>query len=190
MNLQTTGWNALLASQPINPLNAIANCALSAATGVYKRSTTFLQTSWGSNTVAFTGVGTLVSLNSTDASTVAYASQWVTKTKMANSGASLSSTVSKLVFVKAGPSWNNLLDIGFGGTTFTDVQLSFRDNLGTTGVFVGSATGAVPVFSFTGSHTGTEQLSLTVPNAGTYSLVLVMSNAGTYSAFEFEVVAV
>jgi hypothetical protein len=190
MNLQTTGWNALLASQPIDPLNAIANCSLGATAGAYKRSTTFLQAAWGANAVAFTGVAGLISLNTTDASTVAWASQWVTQTKMADAAASINSSISKVAFVKAGPYWNNQLEIGFGGINYTDVQLSFRDNLGTTGAFAGSASGAVPVFSFAGNHTGTELLSMTIPNPGTYSLVLVMNNAGTYSTFEMEIVAI
>ncbi|MGI0134519.1 MAG: hypothetical protein ACREBW_06145 [Candidatus Micrarchaeaceae archaeon] len=57
------------------------------------------------------------------------------------------------------------------------------------GAFAGSASGAIPVFSFAGSFTGPQLLHLTIPNPGTYSLVLVMSNSGVYSTFEMEIVA-
>jgi hypothetical protein len=56
------------------------------------------------------------------------------------------------------------------------------------GSFAGSASGAVPVFSFSGVITGNAMLTITFPNPGTYSLVLVLDNAGTYSTFEMEIV--
>ena len=189
MNISSTGWNSLVQAQPIDPLSIISQCTLGAAAGVWKRSTTFLQNTWGTNSVAFTGTATMSSLNTTDAATIAWAQQWVVQTGMVNVGAAINSAISKAGFGKAGAYWQNSYQIGLGGTNYTDVQLSFRDNLATTGVFAGSASGAVPVFSFAGTHTGNESLVMTIPNPGTYSLVLVMSNAGTYSTFEMEIVA-
>ena len=190
MNLSTTGWNSFVQAQPIDPLSIIANCSLGGIPGVWERSTNFFQTSWGTNSVGFTGNNTnLVSLNTTDATTVAFATQWAVQTKMVNIAAAINSAVSKIGFVKAGPNWQNNIEAGFGATNWTNVQLSFRDNLGTTGTFAGSASGAVPVFSFAGLITGNMILSLTIPNPGTYSLVLVMDNAGTWSTFEMEIVA-
>jgi hypothetical protein len=190
MNISTTGWNDLLAVQPIDPRNIIANVTLGGTQGVYKRSTTCLQASWGTNSVAYTGNNTtMVSLNPTDAASMAWAAQWVVQTKMVDVAASINPAVNKLAFTKAGPYWGNNIEIGFGATNYTDLQLTFRDNLATTGVFAGSASGAVPVFSFAGTHTGNELLVVTFPHPGTYSLVLVMNNAGTYSVFEMEIVA-
>jgi hypothetical protein len=78
MNISTTGWNAFLAAQPIDPLSIIASVNLGASAGTYKRSTTFLQPSWGTNTVGFTGNNSnMTSLNTTDASTIAWAAQWL-----------------------------------------------------------------------------------------------------------------
>lgn len=190
MNLSTSGWNSFVQAQPLDPLSIIANCALGGAIGIWQRSTNFLQASWGSNTVAFTGNSTtLTSLDTTDASTIALAAQWVTQTKMVNVGAGVNPSVSKIGFIKAGPLWQNAIEIGFGATNWTNVQLSLRDNLGTTGVFAGSGTGAVPAFTFSGIVTGNTVLYLTIPRPGAYSLVLVMNNAGTYSTFEMEIIA-
>lgn len=190
MNLSVTGWNSLVQAQPIDPLSAIANCILGATVGIWKRSTTFLEATWGTNTVAFSGANTtVISLDTTDQTTVVQAAQFVVRTKMVNIGASINSSVNKIAFCKAGAYWQNQIEIAFGATNWTDVQLSFRDNLGTTGAFAGSASGAVPVFSFSGTITGNTVLYMTIPNPGTYSLVLVMSNAGTYSTFEMEIVA-
>jgi hypothetical protein len=191
MNLSVNGWNSLIQAQPIDPLSVISNCILLATTGVWQRSTNFLQTSWGTNTVAFTGNNTTVStLNPSDATTIAQAAQWVVRTKMTDAGASINSSVGKIAFAKAGPYWQNQFEIGFGVTNWTNVQLSFRDNLGTLGAFAGSASGAIPVFAFSGTFTGNQVLSMTFPNPGTYSLVLVMDNAGVWSTFEMEIVAV
>jgi hypothetical protein len=192
MNLSVNGWNALTAAPPIDPATIISNCFLGATQGIWQRSTNFLQTSWGTNTIAFTAnttVTTLLSLNTTDATTVAQAAQWVVQTGMVNIGTAINPAVEKIVFMKAGPYWQNNVQIAFGATNWTNVQLSFRDNLGTLGAFAGSANGAVPVFAFAGTITGATTLSLTIPKAGTYSLVLVLDNAGAWSTFEMEVVA-
>jgi len=109
---------------------------------------------------------------------------------MVNVGASVNGSVSKIAFVKAGQYWDNQIEIAFGATNWTNVQLSFRDNLATSGVFANSASGAVPVFAFAGTITGNTTLHLTIPTAGTYSLVFVMNNAGTFSTFEVEIVAI
>ncbi len=190
MNLSTTGWNAFVQAQPIDPLSVIASCQIGPVPGVWERSTNFLQPGWGTNSLAYTGNNTtMVSLNTTDATTVAFAAQWVVQTRMVNVGAGISPTIAKVAFVKAGAYWDNQIEIGFGVTSWTNVQLSFRDNLGTLGTFASSATGAVPVFLFGAGITGAMVLHMTIPNPGTYSLVLVMNNAGTYSTFEMEIVA-
>jgi hypothetical protein len=190
MNLSVNGWNAFGQAQPLDPLSIISLCQLGAVPGVWERSTNFLQTSWGTNTVAYTGNNTgVTSLNTTDATTVVQAEQWVLQTRMVNVASLINPAVSKIAFVHAGPYWSNQIEIGFGATNWTNVQLSFRDNLGTTGTYAGSGTPAVPVFLFTGVTTGNTILNLTIPNPGTYSLVLVMDNAGTWSTFEMEIVA-
>ena len=188
MNISVTGWNNLIDAEPLDPRAIIANVSLGASTTTFKRSTSFLQSSWGTNTVGFTGNANLQTLNPTEASTIAYASQWTLATKMVNTGASINGAVGKLVFAKAGTMWQNNIELAFGATNWTDVQLSLRDNLGTSGSFLNSATGAVPVFSFSGTLTGNQSLGITFLQPGVYSLVLVVSNAGTYSTFEMEVV--
>jgi hypothetical protein len=191
MNLSVNGWNSLVQAQPLDPLSIISNCLLGATVGVWTRSTTFLQASWGTNTIAYSGNNTTVlSLDTTDQTTVVQAAQFVVKTKMVNVGASINPAVEKVAFVKAGPYWQNQIELLLGATNWSNVQLSFRDNLGTTGSFAGSASGAVPVFSFgAGPFTGATSLYMTIATPGTYSLALVLDNAGVWSTFEMEIVA-
>ncbi len=190
MNIITAGWRAFPGTQPIDPLSVILNCSLGAAQGVWQMSTNFLQSSWGTNSIAYTGNNTtLVSLDTTDATTVVQAAQWVVQTKMVNVAASINPAVAKIAFTKASQYLQNQIEIALGATNWSNVQLSFRDNLGTSGSFAGGATGAIPVFSFPGIITGNQVLSMTIAKPGTYSLVLVLNNAGTFSTFEMEIVA-
>jgi hypothetical protein len=187
--ISSQGWNDLQGAAPLDPRSILATAQLGVTVSVFKRSTTFLQSTWGTNPAAFTGNNTtLISLDNTDAKTQIAAIQWAFKTKMVNVGAAVNSTMSKVGFARAGLMWDNAFEIGFGGIGYTDVQFSCRDNLGTLGQFAGSASGAVPVFSFPGTITGNVILHLTFLSPGTYSMVMVMSNAGTYSATEFEFV--
>ena len=191
MNLSTTGWNSFVQAQPIDPLSIISNCLFGATAGIWTRSTTVLQSSYGTNTLAYTGNNTTVlSLDTTDQTTVVQAAQFVTRTKMVNVAASINPAVGKIAYCRAGAYWQNQIEIALGAINYSNVQLTFRDNLGTTGSFAGSATGAIPVFSFgAGPFTGNTSLYMTIATPGTYSIVLVLDNAGVWSTFEMEIVA-
>ena len=189
MNIQSMSWQDWAVAQPLDPRSIIANATLGAVAGSFSRSMTFLQTSWGTNTVAFTGNNSqLLSLDITDAATVANAAQWTFSHRMAIAGASVNPSVGKVAFCKAGTAIDNVLEIAFGGTSWTNAQLSFRDNLGCAGSFVGASSGSIPVITFSGSVTGNVLLHLTFFQPGAYSLVFVLNNAGTFSTFEMEVI--
>jgi len=137
--------------------------------GVYTRSTNFLQASWGTNPLVFTGNNTqVISLNPTDASTQADAAQWTLNHQMVNVAANIPTALNKVVFLRAGAFWQNQIEINFGASTYTSVMLSFRDNLGTSGQFLNSATGAVPVITFSGGMTGNKILNFTMSQTGVF----------------------
>jgi hypothetical protein len=68
-------------------------------------------------------------------------------------------------------------------STYTDVQLSFRDNAGTRG----DMTGTIPAISFTGSFTGVQKLSLTLKTIGVAVMrIRLIHSGGAYSMYESE----
>lgn len=78
-----------------------------------------------------------------------------------------------------------MISLAFGGVTYNDLQLSFRDNAGTRG----DAQGTIPVISWTGSFTGNQTLGLVFKQPGKVVLMLRAINAaGDWSAFEMEII--
>ena len=109
---------------------------------------------------------------------------------MVNVSATLGPAMQKVVFLRAGAKWENQVEIAFGASNYTNVQLSFRDNLGTSGSFLNGSTGAVPVVTFSGTQTGNLVLHATILQPGNYSMVIVASTGGTFSTFEMEWVVI
>jgi hypothetical protein len=190
MNIQVQGWQDLQVAQPIDPRSIILSAALGSTVGTWQRSVTVLQSAWiGTNALAFTGSNTAVaSLDTTDAATTADAAQWTIAHQMVNASANIPPTMNNVVFARAGAIWDNKLEINFGGTSYNSVQLTFRDNLGTSGQFINSSGAGVPVFSFGSGITGNQVMHLTLMKPGVYTMVFVMVLSGNWSTYEFELI--
>lgn len=187
MNIRTQGWQDIDILQPLDPRFIILNSTLGSSAGQFTRSTTFLQGLWGTNPFAYTGTNTvLASLDTTDAATTVEAAQWSFLHQMVNTSSALGTAMRKVVFMRAGRIWDNRVEISFGGATYSDVQLSFRDNLGTSGIFLNGSSGSIPVASFSGTFTGNNILHVTLRRPGVYSMVIVANNGTNYSTFEME----
>jgi hypothetical protein len=111
---------------------------------------------------------------------------------MVSPNSKLPLAVKKIVFLKAGMSFDNTIYLDWiGGATSSDVQISFRDNSVTSGN-LDAAGGAptIPVFQFlpTLTYGGTgKKLVVTVLRPGRYTVCLrVLDNGGNYSMFEME----
>ena len=186
MNISVQSWQDFINAQPLDIKSIVAN-AFFGGQGTFKRSTTFLQAGWVNSPYLYTGNNTtLVSLDGTDASTTTDAAQWAFSHQMVNTAAALPLSLRKVAFLRAGKIWENQIEIALGGSNYTDVQLSFRDNAGTSGSFLNGAAGAVPVISFPGTLTGNVVLHVTILQPGTYSMVLIGLFSGNYNAFEME----
>ena len=149
--------------------------------------TNVLQTSWGTSPLAFTGNNTaLASNDGTDASTIVDAQQWTFNHQMVNVGANIPPSMSKVIYLRAGKIWFNNFEINFGASSYNNVQLTFRDNLATSGQFLNAATGSVPTVNFGNGITGNHTLSVAITQPGVYNMVLVMVTGGVWSAFEME----
>ncbi len=89
----------------------------------------------------------------------------------------------KVIFLRGGPAWEMSIPINFGGATYNDLQLSFRDNAGTRGDYAGT----VPVIAFQGLFTGAQTLSVTLKSPGRISMGLrSIDLSGNWSMFEME----
>jgi hypothetical protein len=187
MNIAVQSWQDLQTAMPIDPRSVILNTLLGINAGFFTRSTNLLQSSWLASTLVYSGITTsLVSLDSTDATTIAYAAQWNATHQMVNTGGNIPPSLSKVVFMKAGPNWDNQIGIAFGANTYNNVQLTMRDNLATSGQFLNGSVGSIPAYSFGSGITGNQVLHVTVAQPGVYSVVLGMLFSGNWSTFEME----
>jgi len=193
MNIQSQSWQDLQIANPLDPKSIIPYATLGTNAGAFSRSTNILQSAWVASPLVFTGNNTsVVSTDTTDQSTVVDAAQWTFTHQMVNVAANIPPSMSKVVFMRAGKNWQNKIEIALGAPNYTNVQLTFRDNLGTSGQFLNSATGSAPVILFGGGAaiTGNQVLTLPVLQPGTYNMVLAMLTGGNWSAFEMEWVVV
>ncbi len=186
INIQAQSWQDLPVTQPIDPKAVLFQAGIGVV-GTFIRSTNVLQATWGTNPFAFTGNNTkVVSWDTTDASTIADATQWTFNHQMVNASPNIPPSLNKVVFCRAGRTWDNQIEINFGASTYTNVVLTMRDNLGTSGTFSNSGAGSIPVVSLGTTLTGIQILHLTFLQPGVYSMVLVMVSAGVWSTFEME----
>ena len=81
--------------------------------------------------------------------------------------------------------------IALGAATYTDLQISFRDNAATPGQFTGTGTGTIPAFLFTGALTGTVAMQVTLNMLGSFVMAIsARDGSGNSSMFEMEWVVV
>lgn len=180
-----TSWIELTRAMPANPLDLVAFAALNATNGLVADSTTYNGSgTWAASPVTVSVIPTIQSLATDEAVTSAYAEQWTLSHLTANLGATVAPPLQKILYLKAGRSWLNKVVIQLGGTSYSDFQLSFRDNAATRG----DAAGTVPVISFAVSTAGAVTLDLTLHRPAIAFMGLVMKNtsSGDWSMLEME----
>lgn len=181
-------WYDFPVMSPLDVRNVVANSNLGAAQGAFKRSSTFLQAGWVASTWLFTGVASCVSLHLDDQLAVNDAAQWTFSHQIVNTAASLPIPLRKVMFMRGGTQWEMDIQIDFGPDTYSDVQLSLRDNGGTSGDFQDATAGTIPVVFFAGNFTGIQNFRVTIPQFGRISAAFVAKDNYTaqYSMFEME----
>jgi len=187
MAIPVSSWMDLSIAQPIDPKLIMLYGTLGATVGSFTRSTNALQGAWVASSLAYTGNNTkVVSLDTTDAATTVDAQQWTFNHQMVNAAANIPPALSKVAYLRYGTIWDCQIEINFGASTYNNVQLTLRDNLGTSGQFLNGATGSIPVISFGNGITGNQILHVSLYKPGTYSMVLIMLTGANWSAFEME----
>jgi len=172
---------------PADILNLVAMARLGGITGTYQNSTSFNTppVAWAASGIAYSGEPLVAALATDSGLAINFANQYNFSHEQRNQSTLLAPPLQKVIFARAGTEWENLITLAFGGVTYNDLQLSFRDNAGTRG----DAQGTIPVLSWSGSFTGNQQLGLVLKQQGKVSLMLRAINAsGDWSAFEMEII--
>lgn len=150
--------------------------------GVLVNSTNYNTSPWAANTVVIkAGQSPQCSaLEATNAQMTANANQWNFAAQTNNAAATLAPPLLRAVFLRCGVQWQMTLPLDFGGTTYTNLQLSLLDNAGTRG----DAQGTVQVIQWAGSFTGATTLLLTLKAFGTFIIGLRCDTGAAVSMYE------
>lgn len=154
--------------------------------GTFLNSTSFNTppVAWTAAGIGYSGEPVVAALATDSGLAINNSDQFNFGHELRNQSALLAPPLQKVIFARAGTQWENLITLAFGGVTYTDLQLSFRDNAGTRG----DAQGTIPVISWAGAFTGNQQLGLVFKQKTQVSLMIrAITSAGDWSAFEMEV---
>lgn len=180
-------WYDLTTLPPVDPRALIVNATLGGVQGVFYRSSNFMAGSaWVTSPFSFTGNVSCESLHTDDQLAVADAAQWTFKHKGGNFVSNIAPPVRKILFLRGGRQWAMRIPINLGAATYTDLQLSFRNNATSAGDFTGASIGTTPTILFGSALTGQVDLVMTLAEFGTYSLVISAREAANWSMFELE----
>lgn len=181
-------WIDWAHAMPIAPFTLFQNALVGTTAGAFTNSTNYNNSTWGANTVALKSgqTPTCSALETTNAQKEADAAQWNFSHQTSNSSATLAPPLANTFFFRGGGDWQMSLPLDFGANTYTNLQLSFRDNAGTRG----DAQGTVPVIEWTGSFSGATTLNFTLKAFGRFQLGLRCDTGTTVSMYEFEAIIV
>jgi hypothetical protein len=190
-------WFDLVVMPPMDPRSIISavsfeSNASSQIVATFARSSTWLESATWINPplISSQTQSYVMCPNVQDFASVEEANVWNGLHQMTALNNQLPIAVQKIMFLKAGTAFiNNIFLDWTAGVTSTNVQLSFRDNSTTSGVFQNSATATVPVFSFTGATFGltARNLQVTLLRTGRFSMALrILDNSGNYSLYEMD----
>jgi hypothetical protein len=186
----TQSWYDTAIQQPVDPRVLIANCEFGGIPGTFVRTQSFGASAWIASPFAYAGVPKCESLHGDDLLAVAEAAQWTFQHQIINIAATNPPALSKVAFMRVGPDVQMVFDIDLGGSSYTDLLLSFRDNAAVPGDFVSGNTGTIPAIKFTGSLTGQKTMKVSLKKLGTYVMGLKAVTGGNHSLFEMEWVVV
>lgn len=195
---QVTGFNDLLTQNPKDPADLIAYAEIdngSTEAGVWTLSDDYYQPAgssvWIGRAINFSAVNTIETNHTDNQQMVFDAQSWNFAHQRTNSvGLNLPDPMQKIAFMRAGLQWVNILPLSMPASPqFTELQLSFLDNVATRG----DNRGTVPVYKWSaiGPFATSATLKLVLKMPGRYQLGLLgINNNGTpdYSMNELDIV--
>lgn len=187
---QVNNWNSWSQAVPKDPQKLISNAYVNTTQGVYQNADDFLATTWASSSpLSNTANPTLIALGTDNLENVADANQWNFLNVTGNLASSNAIPLRNIFFVRRGTQFQMNFPMTSGGTTVDDILLSYRYNLGVTGV-AGPSGPTVPVIAWRGINiTGTFTLGLTFNNTSAGRQIMVIwtkDSSGNFAVFELE----
>lgn len=184
---QLDSWNDWQSMCPIDPLDLIAYASIGGTVGERYQSSNFLDpgAAWTANYSTISDAPKIVALETDNLQMVADADQWNFSHLTWNSSSALAMPLRKVIFLRGGVQWSNLIKIATGGPTIQDVQLSFMSNAGTRG----DKQGTVPVIQWQGLGAANIDLALTLKKYGTFNLALWLYDGTNYTIMELYILS-
>ncbi len=184
-------WNDLESGAPRDPMELIAWANIPGSAAAFTRSAAFFSETWIDSPFAIDSMlPACQALGADSQQNIADAVQWNFGHATARIDSSTPPCLRKLLFLRAGVRWLNVIpiDLGIGGEVYNDMQLSFLENAATRG----DCQGAVPVISFSGGDlSGRIMLEVVLKQPGRCVMGLRAVDSGNnVSMFEMEWVVV
>ncbi|MBE0644274.1 MAG: hypothetical protein IH600_09355 [Bacteroidetes bacterium] len=184
---QIMSWNDLFRMCPQDPTDLIAYAEIGGVKGDLYLSSSYASQSWSASPLAVNGKALVSALETDNQLKVAEADQWNFSHLSWNDSSELPLPLRKIIFVRGGTQWENMLKFDFGGTNIEEVQISFLSNATTRG----DKQGTIPVIRWTeGSWSGNIVLSLVTKKTGIYTLGIWTFDGANYAMFELVLMVV
>lgn len=184
---QSQSWIDLQHAKPIDVLALIANAYIGSTQGSFANSSNFgTSATWATNPFTIASNPTCTALGTDNVQKAADALQWTFQHQTGNVGATVPPPMRKVIFLRGGTDWQMEIPLDLGGSSYTDLQLSFRDNSGTRG----DAQGTIPVVQWTGSFTGSVTMKVTLKEEGRFVMGLRGLTGSTVNMMEMEWIVV
>ena len=192
MNNSVQSWYDFPVQEPTDVRVLVANAFMAGVQGVFSRSTNFVGAlTWAASPFTVNANPTCLSLHNDDILTVNNAAQWNFDHQTANTTATNPPPLRKVLFLRGGTEWEMQIGLSLGAQTYSDLQLSFRDNAATPGNFSSGGTGTIPVILFPSALTGSTTLKVSLKMFGTFIMAIsARDGLGTSSMFEMEWIVV
>ncbi|MBL7997534.1 MAG: hypothetical protein JNL32_02735 [Candidatus Kapabacteria bacterium] len=202
-------WIDLNKITPQNPMDLISYAELRTVAGFYVNSQNFLlpggltappvsppfgppppppPTPWAASPFNYNGQVICQANESDNQQMVSNARDWNMQHQTVDTSAFAALPIRKIIFLRGGTQWTNVIPLALGAANYSNLQLSYRDNAATRGDYAGT----IPVIEFAnvGSpFTGNVNLNVVLNMTGRVSMVIrAIDNSvpGVWSMFEME----
>jgi hypothetical protein len=137
---------------------------------------------WNASLFSLSALPFCTALGSDMQQNVADSNQWNFRHGTANLSNAIPPQLSDVIFLRSGLQWLMNVPINLGGLSYPDLQISFRNNAGTTQ----GSRGTIPVIGFNArSYTGNVNLLLTLRCTGSFIMGLrAIDSRGNYYMYE------
>lgn len=187
-------WYDLQSYAPRNPLDLIWLAQIydgtNTDTGVFMNSSTYSTppSSWSASPFTFNGLPAAITNETAKPEKIIEQTHWNFTHLTRNTSSLLAPALRNLIFLHGGIEWSMNIPLTLGPGSYSDLQLSFLENAGTRGDYLGT----IPVISFTArAYTGNVTLRVITTQMGKVSMGLrAIDGSSNWSMFNMDWVIV